>query len=414
MIRRACTPSLVRSLARLLVAASAPGCVSDSSADGGVVRETLPDGSVLLRYGTLSAPDAPLLEADLRLGGVEGDPLLTFGDVRGIDAGSDGTIYVLDYLAAEVHAYGPDGGYLRTVASRGEGPGEITEANGLILVGDTILWVQDHAVGVNLGLSPLGGELARVPMHVRRYGYMWNGTVDARGRFWKPDRNSMEEPILPPEGGLVEEPFREYLVVFDPATATRDSVYLGRSTARYYFQPLGETARAFLPIPSEAAPITVVDPDGGFWRTEAETYRIARLDERGDTVLVIEVEAEGPAITPADRAEYVEQQAGGRPQYRRAAEAVAELMPETKPIVSSLVVDDEGRLWVRRTVSEGEAAWLDAFSRDGDYLGTVRLGFDPAPFLPVRIRHGHLYARVLDELDVPTVVRARVPELGRQ
>ncbi|MDX1389196.1 MAG: 6-bladed beta-propeller, partial [Acidobacteriota bacterium] len=64
--------------------------------------------------------------------------------MRGVEAAGDGTIFVLDYQAAEVRAFGPDGAYLRTVATRGEGPGEIREANGFKLVGDSILWIQDH------------------------------------------------------------------------------------------------------------------------------------------------------------------------------------------------------------------------------------------------------------------------------
>ena len=68
-----------------------------------------------MRYPGLPAIDSvgPVVnevQVDLRFGSVEGDdPNLTFGDIRGVEAASDGTIYVLDYLAAEVRAYSPDG-----------------------------------------------------------------------------------------------------------------------------------------------------------------------------------------------------------------------------------------------------------------------------------------------------------------
>ena len=54
--------------------------------------------------------------------------------------------------------------FLRTVATRGEGPGEISGANGMQLVGDTMLWVQDHGKWMMLGLSTAGDEIARVPV----------------------------------------------------------------------------------------------------------------------------------------------------------------------------------------------------------------------------------------------------------
>jgi hypothetical protein len=59
-------------------------------------RDTLQDGTVVVRYGVLPAGGVALAPVDLRLGMVEGDPNFMFGDVRGVEAGRDGTIYVLD------------------------------------------------------------------------------------------------------------------------------------------------------------------------------------------------------------------------------------------------------------------------------------------------------------------------------
>ena len=72
-------------------------------------------------------------------------------------------------------------------------------------------------------------------------------------------------------------------------------------------------------------------------------------------------------------------------------------------------MDDEGRLWVRRTVAEGEHPLYDLFTRDGDFVGSIRLGFEPSAYFPPRIRNGKLYTVVLDDLDVPRVVRAELP-----
>ena len=77
-----------------------------------------------LRTGATDALGVTVAEVDLKLGVMDGDPNFIFGDVHGVEAASDGTIYVLDYQAVEVRTYGPDGQYLETIVKSGEGPGE--------------------------------------------------------------------------------------------------------------------------------------------------------------------------------------------------------------------------------------------------------------------------------------------------
>ena len=70
-----------------------------------------------------------------------------------------------------------------------------------------------------------------------------------------------------------------------------------------------------------------------------------------------------------------------------------------------MVVDDEDRLWVRRTPADDSTATYDIFQVDGAYVGVVTLGFVP-PYLPIRVLYGRVYAVVRDSLEVPSVVRS--------
>jgi len=155
------------------------------------MRETLPSGATLVRYSDLPAiefvgPEVTEAQADLRFGSLEGDdPSLAFGDIRGIQAASDGTIHVLDFQAAEVRAYDSGGQYLRTIVRGGEGPGEITAANGIILTGDTLLWLHDHGKWSIIGVDRVGQEVRRFAKPILSYGYIWDGVFDNRGRYWR-------------------------------------------------------------------------------------------------------------------------------------------------------------------------------------------------------------------------------------
>lgn len=79
-------------------------------------------------------------------------------------------------------------------------------------------------------------------------------------------------------------------------------------------------------------------------------------------------------------------------------------MPDTKPMLAAILVDDEHRLWVQRVTPTDAPAFHDLFSADGEYLGSVRLAFAAAG--PLVIRSGAIYTWIEDDLEVPYVVRA--------
>lgn len=151
--------------------------------------------------------------------------------------------------------------------------------------------------------------------------------------------------------------------------------------------------------------MTVVSPSGGFWRANSASYRLARIDEGGDTLLVIEAGVPVLPVTDEDRSSYVEAMVENRPELRRDAEEVASLMPDVKPILQRIFVDDEGRLRVQRVTPADAPVFYDRYSEDGDYLGSVRFAFTPTRGV-LWVQHGSIYSWVTDEMDVPYVVRA--------
>src|SRR5690606_13388307 len=167
-------------------------------------RDTLANGAGALPYAALPEPAAAAVGYDLRIGVVEGDPHEIFGDIRSIEVDGDGNIYALDHQSSEIRVFDPDGAYLRTIARQGRGPSELTAANGMILTVHDTLWVQDHGQWRILGIDLHGRELRQFPMPVRAFGYVWDGTIDERGRFWNQTSHSDVVPGTMPEMGLNE------------------------------------------------------------------------------------------------------------------------------------------------------------------------------------------------------------------
>lgn len=408
------TPAPGAALLAVILATASSSCAPEDPA-GEAVRETLPNGAVLVRYPGLPATDSvgpEITEAhvDLRLGTVDGDdPNYIFGDIRGVQGASDGTIYVLDYQAVEVRSYSADGEYLGTIVRHGEGPGEMSEANGIFLSGDTLLWINDHSQWAIIGVDPAGEELRRFTKPIPSYGYIWDGTFDRRGRYWREAEHSDEEEYAEPGPGLLSEPYRRYYKSYELASGVVDSVYLGEQVYQSYVIEVPDGGTWYLAIPFEASEITIADPAGGFWHVHTALYRLTRTAESGDTLVVIEAALPVLPVTSEDRSEYVQRAVGMDPGLQRGAEEASALAPDFKPVLEGLFLDDEDRLWVERSTPNDVPPFYDLFSRDGDYLGSVRLAFEPRPSSKVTVQHGAIYTWVVDELDTPFVVRAPVP-----
>lgn len=370
---------------------------------------------MLVRYPSLPSTDSvgpEITEAhvDLTIGTVDGDdPNYIFGDIRGVEAASDGTIYVLDYQAVEVRAYSPVGQYLSTIVGRGEGPGEIMESNGIALSGDTLLWIHDHGQHwAIIGVDPAGEELRRFAKPIPSYGYIWDGAFDRRGRYWRQTTHSDQDEYMEPGPGLLTEPYRLYYKSYELASEVVDSVYLGERVYRTYVVETADGGAWYPDIPFEASEITLANPAGGFWHIHTASYRVTHTSERGDTLVVIEAAVPVLPVTSEDRSAYIQGIVASDSDLRRGAEAVAELMPDTKPVLAGLSVDDEGRLWVERATPHNVPPFYDLFSQEGDYLGSIRFAFMPAPYSRIRVQHGNIYTWIVNELDTPFVVRVSV------
>src|SRR5690606_18561286 len=119
---------------------------------------------------------------ELRIGVAEGDPEYQFGNITGIDADSDGRIYVLDQQAQQVRIFDAQGTLLRTVGRGGSGPGEFSPAAGPLFVvrGDTVLVADVMLQRMNRFLAG-GDEAGSFPLPMAEgIPVAWAMTPDGR------------------------------------------------------------------------------------------------------------------------------------------------------------------------------------------------------------------------------------------
>jgi hypothetical protein len=388
-------------------AAFLAACSGDTDKPSGE-RVTLPDGTVLMLYRNLDSAREDTVVTDLRIGSVDGADAETFGDIRGIEVGGDGRIHVLDHQAAEVRQFAADGQYLATLTHRGDGPAELSRANGMVFDTTGTLWVQDHAKRAILGLSPDGTELARIAMIVPGYGYFWSVTVDDQNVFWQTWNHSPPRAAAEPEPGRQTGAYQRFYKSFDPVAPAYDSVFLGDATTHTYVVKMAN-GWSVLGLPFAPGPLAAIDRAGRIWTATSDAYRLARLDGSGDTTLVLQIDERGPIITAEERDGWLDGMDRFQEESSRLKAELGGLFPERKPVLEQLVIDDENRLWVRRSVSTGQLPRFDVFDSDAGHVGSVRLPADMYVAFPPVIRDGRIYFIVRDSLDVQYVVGAAVP-----
>jgi hypothetical protein len=386
-------------LSRLSIAIPllAAACARNEKAGWQGTLETRPDGVVLVRspqQGAWREGEGWRVREEVRIGIAEGTGPTLFGNVTAVEADSAGRIWVLDGQAKELRVFDARGKHVRTIGREGEGPGEFRDPIGLAWAPDGTLWVADPAAGRYTVFDGNGIFIGTHPRRVDGYSLPW------RGGFG-PDGLLHELAYVTPAQG---EP-RLALLRFDAAVEPADTVLLP-AHAGEQFERRGPRGMIAAGVPFSPRQVVQPDPRGFLWMGVNDRYRLAELRLNGDTVRIVEREAEPVPVTAEERAEAVAQLKWFTDQGGRVDEG---RIPARKPAYEQVVVDDYGGVWVRPALPAGEAgAAFDVFDAEGRYLGRVRLpgGMDAHP-APV-IRNDAVYGVARDSLDVQHVVRARI------
>jgi len=342
-----------------LLAAAITGCDGPGStacevadADGRVVRNT-----------SLGAwPEELSWREVWRAGGAEEAEELVFpADVA---VGPDGSVAIADWGLAEVILLDPDGEWLGPVMTRGEGPGEVLAPAALTWMDANTLLVLDFGA---FRLTSL--DLASRSAGVTAVDPAFVSPVVASGEVTfvalQPDSTVWLEFPGPVEDGWEERP----TVRWSPENPANDTV------ARSRTRVLGRTALPAWPrslVGVGAETWVVSDPEG--------RYELTVLNRDGATLVRFRHPAEALPLSPAERGEAPDER---MPDAWRAT--LRELGDPPNPaIISRLVVDADGRIWVQRDrplpgaagPHGAPGALHDVFLPSGRFLGSIRLPED--------------------------------------
>lgn len=340
------------------------------------------------------------LTETLRLGGEDEGPL-SFDVVRGIESDAQGRIFVYDRETQDIRMFAADGSLIRVIGRRGSGPGEMRNAEGIVLAPDGKLWVRD-AANARFAIFSGEGEFERVWTTQFCFSQgLWAPLIDPSGRIADID-------CIVAQGRANSDASLAYhtdLSRVDTVGTVPECGGRALAEAGIWITPI-ENGMSYRQIPFRAVGIRALGSADAIWcAPNSARYEILRLPlGAGDTTRIVRDVPPLP-VTAAERDSVIAEIEKDGPtglDFDR--------IPTVKPAIERLTVDDQGRLWVRRTNAAGEIEF-DIYGADGTPLAGAVLGKQKTPtWLPFVIRGDAMYAVVLGEDDLQHIVRFEIKQ----
>ena len=333
--------------------------------------------------GTLQGPDVMLsavTEHVYTVGEYMGDDWESFGRLADVGFDGAGNLHILDRQADRIVVLDPDGSFVRMVGGSGDGPGELRSPSSLNVQRD------GQSVVANLTsidvFAPGGEHLRRMPVNpVTGSPFLYTkafpdgslvsivirsdstAVARSRGGLPRPDPPGRPIEVFPIEHGKPGILYTAWELPKEEAGGRGAVRPDGRLSAGRAFEP------RLLFDPTSDGRLAVVDSVG---------YRIKLISREGQVVGAVERPIAPLAVTEAMRqaqreryrAREVPSNVGIFRIQRESADRLG--FADEVPVIASMAVDWDDRIWVARTAGDGVGRGpTDIVTPDGGYVGTL-------------------------------------------
>jgi hypothetical protein len=374
-----------------------------------------------------------------------GEPEAVSGDfasVNGIRTRPDGSLLVADATGGELVLLDLDLGTRTVVGSRGEGPGEYQAPSRIwALPGDStlLLDIGNNRLTVLTPDLSFGATRPMFEMDPERGIVLLNPqAIDGAGRMYSTTGFSINLGSPNAAGGSGSDSLPVLRTTLDDLTPDTVARLRPRTTAQVEMRSnQGDRMVTMQRTPYSPTDSWGVAPDGSVVVARAADYRLEWISPDGsvrggapvtwDAVPVGQAEKEAWVREQSGRsvqtATFVTGGGGGASPGSGMAAAAARSMsfgggsedvddyewPEAlPPFTGSILIDPEGRAWLRRHQPVGTPFLYDVFTADAEHAGTVEI----AEGHTVRgFGNGVVYATFRDEVDLVYIERYRLPDM---
>ena len=354
-------------------------------------------GSVFV-HSTLAAQAAPAqfrASEHWRIDGSEsGEP---FADLRDFVVLRDGSLWALDFKDQNIRRYTVRGKFVDVVGRKGSGPGEMSNANGLVVAPNGMVWMND-ARNARINIYRPDGKFERQVL--RSPGgsmYRWGAWFDrSNGDLYEMTISS------PPRWRRITS--KGDTAGFEPYT----SCYDGQASAGGYKAETKGQGNMMGMYPFTMGGGVAAVGNGTNWCAAPRATRVALMRSgTKDTIAQTAFEVPLLAVSPAERDNAVADIEKSLSRYATNDFDKARV-PRTKPGIAGLHVDNDGRLWVQHAQTFGtRSTTFDVHDAKGKHLGRLTINARTLSHMPMQAQGDQLWLTVLDDDDVTSVVQYR-------
>ncbi len=379
------------------------------------------------------------IQPELRLGSVD-DPGVGFSRPGAVAVDRDDNLYVFEGLDGEFRVYSPAGELIRRFGGQGDGPGEFNDVSVFGVAGDTV-WVVDNWAQ-RITLLILEGDVlstgrfaeVRVPLtygwgymvpRVRREDGLFLGELGRvagrRGASGLAEGDFMPVPrvLFAADGSVVDT------VGWDPSPRPQFIPPRGWPEPRFEFVEVG-MRRYLVPDQVPAPPhrfriadgLIMVEPPMSDPVDRGEIV-VTRVSSAGDTIYQRRLTYTPTAYTSADLDSIAARAAVGvTPQMAPVGGASGQADPAATAAIRAKMqfprsrapiqypwLDQDERVWMLRVDPEGAPARWVLLDIEGVPRGIIKL---PPGSTVLWSRGDVFWAKELDDMDVPWIVRYRI------
>lgn len=380
----------------------------DSTADTIVARV---DGQVpvsALRSMTLAMRIAPAM-----------DDTSLFSEVADFEVDVANRIWIYDFQGRRIFLFDSAGALVRQIGRQGAGPGEFSQGNGMVALGDTGLAILDSR-NARVSFFAANGDF-RTSVPVPSGFSTSNGLMTDRSHTLY-----LRRPVTPPREGEILG--RMGLVRLKADGAFGDSLQPpDLPVQRDTYLAVSPDGNGRSSTSSTYAPNYFWDwhPDGYFVAGHGGRYEIV-IERRGGKPVVIRRTAAPVSLLPDERAEEKERITWSMRQTQPGWTWNGPEIPENKAPLTGITIARDGNIWARvATPSERipddelppqrekgppvrhyrSPTVYEVFSPDGRFLGRVPM---PPRTTMIQADGDYFWGIMRDADDLPSVVRFRL------
>ncbi|MDE2879383.1 6-bladed beta-propeller [Candidatus Palauibacter soopunensis] len=357
-------------------------------------------GPVAAQAAATDIPISPVAEPAFTVGVAEGAAWEMFGYVSDVAFDADGTLFILDDLAGHIVVIDSAGDFVRTIANKGDGPGELVQPIAIAVLRDGRIAVNDIGKpGIQLfrrdgefldgvPFGPVegmpGSPIYALPDHsllspeligfsastmtgadegrpITRFRL--DGSRDVFYAAWDdPPPPGFESGEGAPGARIVTSPIEAFTLPLSLGVLRDGRIALADSIG-YRIKLLDASGRVTDLLERPLAPVPVT----GAIRDAERQRRLEALRSRdGGTASVQQVGGPPGAVSPEARRNAM------REALRRTGDRIRDMVfPAEIPVIANVAVDWNDRVWIQRSAPPGETGPTDVLAADGRYLGTI-------------------------------------------